>query len=203
MGKRSRARSGAAKSVRAAPKSTGQSESASVAPDSPVERAKVSWRVAADAGPSMAKQPGQKPRAKLPSSSGSRGRRDRGERPAALWGRAPISEFAVLAGIIVLAVGLSRGPDSPAITGGLIMISIAALEFAAREHVRGYRSHSLFLAMILVIIVHLAVAFIIGAKTARSPIFFAVDVALFVALASALHKQYAIARLDTTPKRSR
>ncbi|WP_354700612.1 hypothetical protein DSM112329_00893 [Paraconexibacter sp. AEG42_29] len=205
------------KGVSREPASSGRA--AAAAPPSadagPVERAKASWKAAGDLAPNVVKTPGQKPKAVMrPSASlGSGGgtaaerRRRRAaakpDRPAALWGKAPISEFAIAIGLIVFLIGLARGPGSPAISGGLIFISIAAIEFAGREHIRGYRSHTLFLSMMVVVAVHLSIALIVGAKVARGPAFIAGDVILFGVLASALSKQYSIARLDAVPKKGR
>lgn len=205
MGKRSRARTGPVKGISNKPAASPRAAAAQAGEadaQRPLERAKTSWKVAGAAGPAVVKEPGRLPRAARP---GRAPRVDRGERPAALWGRAPISEFAILIGTIVLIVGMVRGPGpgTPALTGGLVLISIAALEFAGREHLRGYRSHSLFLAMILVIAFHFAVGFAAGAHTARSPVFFGVDVILFGIIASALSKQFSIARHDAASPRSR
>jgi hypothetical protein len=196
MGKRSRKRSGPQ------PKAATPSAAAPATARGAVERARISWRVAAEAGPKVVKEPGRKTRIQ---HSGGRPRPQRGDRPTALWGRAPISEFAVAAGLIVLLVGLVRGPDrgQVAITTGLVLITIAALEFAGREHLRGYRSHSLFLAMLVVIAVHFGLAFAIGAHTARSPVFIALDVVLFGLVATTLSKQYSIVRAHAAHSRSR
>lgn len=202
MGKRSRARSGAVKGVGNAPAPSRRAAAGAEPPTSGLERVKTSWKVAGAAGPELVKEPGRLPRA----SRGARPpRRERGERPAALWGTAPISEFAILVGVIVLGIGFARGPGpgGPAMTGGLILITIAVLEIAGREHLRGYRSHSLFLAMIIVIVVHFAIAFAIGAHRARTPVLLALDVVLFVLIATALSKQFSVARRVLSSPRSR
>lgn len=196
MGKRSRKRSGPQ------PKATTPSTVAPAPGRGVVGRARTSWQVAAEASPNVVKQPGHKARVQR---SGGRPRQARGDRPEALWGRAPISEFAVAAGLIVLLVGVARGPDrgGVAITTGLVLITIAALEFAGREHLRGYRSHSLFLAMLIVIAFHFGLALAVGAHTARGPVFLALDVVVFGVVATTLSKQFSIARAHTAPPRSR
>lgn len=205
MGKRSRSRSGAVKGVANPPAASKRAAAASAGSDtkSVVGRAKTSWKAAGAVAPAVVKEPGRVPRTERPVRR--TGRQQRGERPAALWGKAPISEFAILAGTIVLVIGMVRGPDKAGgtITGGLILITIAALEFAGREHIRGYRSHTLFLSMILVILVHFVIGFAVGAHTARNPVFFGVDVVLFGVLATALSRQFSIARLQAAPDRSR
>lgn len=212
MGKRSRARSGPVKGMAARPSASQRAAAAAeTGPDAgPVQRAKASWRAAGDAAPSVVRERGQKPRIDKPRPSSARGggaraRRaaEKGDRPAALWGTAPISEFAIAVGLILVAVGFARGPGSPAITGGLVFITIAVIEYTAREHVRGYRSHTLFISMMVVIAVHLGIATVVGAHTARGPAFVAGDVVLFGLLASGLHKQFSIARAERAAQRSR
>lgn len=196
MGKRSRKRSGPQ------PKATTPSTVTPAPGRGVVGRARTSWQVAAEASPKVVKQPGHTARVQR---SGGRPRQARGDRPEALWGRAPISEFAVAAGLIVLLVGVARGPDrgGVAITTGLVLITIAALEFAGREHLRGYRSHSLFLAMLIVIAFHFGLALAVGAHTARGPVFLALDVVVFGLVATTLSKQFSIARAHAAPPRSR
>jgi hypothetical protein len=54
----------------------------------------------------------------------------------------------VLAGIVLLVIGFLSSGDTRAvlILAGLLLCSIAGLEVAVREHVAGYRSHTLVLA---------------------------------------------------------
>ncbi|MCW3016114.1 MAG: hypothetical protein JWO02_3206 [Solirubrobacterales bacterium] len=133
-----------------------------------------------------------------PEPARRRTRPDRGERPAALWGRAPISEFAILAGTIALVVGMSRGPGpgTPAITVGLVLVGIASLEFAGREHLRGYRSHSFFLALGLTGLLHLAMVVVAGSGTVPVQVLLVLDVVAFGLLFSALSRQFSIVRVE-------
>lgn len=199
MGKRSRKRRDAP--GRAAP------AAAPAPPDVPeglVARAKTSWKVGGELAPKVATGGGARPRRERPQPRASAGRRDRGERPEALWGKAPISELAILAGLIVLGVGFSRGADrgGPTIGIGLAIVGLAVLEVAAREHLTGYRSHTLILALIVTVILHFLGALVLG-SVAKGPGVLAVDVVVFGLLASVLSKQYKISRLQTARTRSR
>ena len=76
-------------------------------------------------------------------------RREIAERPPGLFGNWPLTELFIVAGIIVFAVGMSQGPSNggqPRIIGGVVLCAIGVVEFTAREHFAGYRSHTLLLA---------------------------------------------------------
>ena len=67
------------------------------------------------------------------------------ERPPAPWGSFPLAELAVLAGIVMLVIGIVGG--SPTALGvGVALAGLGGLEVAAREHFAGYRSHTTLLA---------------------------------------------------------
>lgn len=72
------------------------------------------------------------------------------EAPKAPWDPFPLVELAVLAGIVLLVSGFLIGGDARPVLifGGLILVSVAAMELAVREHFAGYRSHSALLAAI-------------------------------------------------------
>jgi type IV secretory pathway TrbD component len=71
----------------------------------------------------------------------------RGERPPSLFGGVPVSEIAILAGIIAAVVGYFQG-GGPALVVGVTLCALGVIEFTAREHVAGFRSHSTLLAAI-------------------------------------------------------
>jgi hypothetical protein len=58
------------------------------------------------------------------------------ERPPAPWGSFPLAELTVLAGIVMLVIGVVG--KSPTAIGGL--------EVSLREHLAGYRSHTTLLS---------------------------------------------------------
>ena len=67
------------------------------------------------------------------------------ERPPAPWGKFPLAELTVLAGIVALIVGVVGG-DPTTIGVGVVLGGLGGLEVSAREHFAGYRSHTTLLA---------------------------------------------------------
>jgi hypothetical protein len=69
--------------------------------------------------------------------------------PKAPWHPFPLVELCVLAGIVLLVLGL-LSHDSPhgraMIVAGLALGSLGGLDTAAREHFAGFRSHTMVLA---------------------------------------------------------
>lgn len=70
------------------------------------------------------------------------------DRPPAPWGKFPLTEVVVFVGLILLLAGFFVAPPrGPIMIGaGLVLSSVAGLELALREHLAGYRSHTLILA---------------------------------------------------------
>jgi lysylphosphatidylglycerol synthetase-like protein (DUF2156 family) len=67
------------------------------------------------------------------------------ELPPAPWGKAPLAELVILAGIVFLAIGVIGG--HPTLIGaGVVCAGLGGLEVAIREHFAGYRSHTTLLA---------------------------------------------------------
>ena len=60
----------------------------------------------------------------------------------------PLVELAILCGLILIVAGFVTGGSAGGIlvTGGIVLVGLASLELAVREHVSGYRSHSALLA---------------------------------------------------------
>jgi hypothetical protein len=67
------------------------------------------------------------------------------ERPPAPWGKAPLAELVILAGIVFLIIGIV-GPNTTAIGVGVALAGLGGMEVAIREHFAGYRSHTTLLA---------------------------------------------------------
>ena len=79
------------------------------------------------------------------------------ERPEAPWGKAPLAELAILAGIICLAIGIF-GSHETMIGVGVGLAAVGGMEVAIREHFAGYRSHTTLLAgFVFVVVVALLV----------------------------------------------
>jgi hypothetical protein len=71
------------------------------------------------------------------------------QRPPAPWGSFPLVELVVAFALVLIVVGFflvdgSRGTEL--LGTGLAIGSLAGLELSIREHLGGYRSHSLLLA---------------------------------------------------------
>lgn len=83
-----------------------------------------------------------------PASRRSAGRPEIDERPAAPWGRFPLSELVVALGLGVIVWGLLSEGDvrNERLGGGLIIAALGGLELAVREHLAGFRSHTTMLA---------------------------------------------------------
>ncbi len=67
------------------------------------------------------------------------------ERPEAPWGSFPLAELSVLAGIVLLAIGIFGG-NPTAVGVGVVLAGLGGLATAASEHFAGYRSHTTLLA---------------------------------------------------------
>src|SRR3954465_5836818 len=70
------------------------------------------------------------------------------DRPPALWGDFPLSEIVVFIGTLLLIAGFFVAPPQGfvMIAVGLGLGSLAGLELSVREHLAGYRSHTLVLS---------------------------------------------------------
>jgi hypothetical protein len=74
------------------------------------------------------------------------------QRPPAPWGRFPLAELVILAGIVALLIGLFGG-STTAIGVGVACAGLGGLEVAIREHFAGYRSHTTLLAGFVFVLV--------------------------------------------------
>ncbi len=72
------------------------------------------------------------------------------ERPRAPWAPFPLVELSILAGNVLAVLGYAT--DRPwLMAAGFALILLAALEVSIREHLAGYRSHSVLLAAVLAV----------------------------------------------------
>jgi hypothetical protein len=102
------------------------------------------------------------------------------ERPAARWGAFPLSELAMLAGIVAALIGLAGGPGEwPILVSGIALCAVAGVELAFREHFAGYRSHTLLLAGVPTVAVHATLTVSIGGPPAADVLTLVADVAVF------------------------
>lgn len=113
--------------------------------------------------------------------------RDRTEdRPPAPWGSFPLAELTVLAGIVMLAIGLI-GRHPTAIGVGVVLAGLGGLEVAVREHFAGYRSHTTLLAGAVFVLVVGGLFYLAGLILA---ICLGVGAAAFVASFIALRRAF-------------
>lgn len=111
------------------------------------------------------------------------------QRPPAPWGSFPLVELAVGAALVMLVVGfVVGGPRGGALLGtGLVLGSLAGLELSVREHIAGYRSHTLLLAAAGAVGTMLALTYLAKLSAGLS---LAVAAAVFGALALLLARLF-------------
>jgi hypothetical protein len=115
-----------------------------------------------------------------------------GERPENPFGGVPVSELAILAGAITAAYGLFA--TVPVALGvGLGICTLGVVEFSAREHFTGYRSHTLLLAAIPAIALGLVLIALIGGSLGRTALLASV-IPVFAVSFWFLRKRFRIAR---------
>jgi hypothetical protein len=123
-----------------------------------------------------------------------------GERPQAPWHPLPLSELLILVGAIVVVIGLRNGVSNAGATtlAGLAAVAIGTIEVTLREHLSGYRSHTVLLALLPVLIFHsltlLAVSAFATPPRLANVGLLAIDMALFVFLFKLLRARFLDAR---------
>jgi hypothetical protein len=115
-----------------------------------------------------------------------------GERPEGPFGGLPISELAILVGIIGAVVGFFSGGGTPLVVG-LVVCALGVVEVTAREHFSGYRSHTVLLAAIPAIAVEVLIVVALGEPRQRALLLLAV-VPVFGVLFWLLRRRFAVAR---------
>ncbi len=89
-----------------------------------------------------------------------------GDRPPGPFGGVPVSELAILVGIIGAVIGYLQG-DRPALIVGIVICGLGVLELTAREHLSGYRSHTTLLAAFPAVALEGAIALVFGLPRVR------------------------------------
>jgi hypothetical protein len=126
-----------------------------------------------------------------------------GERPNAPWHPLPLSELLILVGAIAAALGLARSGHNFANGGRLLLaglgaVGIGTVEVTLREHRSGYRSHTVMLALMLVLVFDSALVFALTSFTTLPRSFsvalIAIDIALFAVLFKLLRARFLDAR---------
>lgn len=115
-----------------------------------------------------------------------------GERPDGIFGPVPVSEVAILAGLVALVIGMLEHGGAM-LEVGIIVMALGVTEVAAREHFTGFRSHTTLLALMPAVVIEAIYALVIGAPSHR--ILLLVPVApIFAVCSLLLRRQFRIAR---------
>jgi len=89
-----------------------------------------------------------------------------GERPQAPWHPLPLSELLILVGAIATVIGFTRGEGGHVVLFvGIGAVTIGTTEVSLREHLSGYRSHTIILALIPTLVFHSVVVLIVAGFT--------------------------------------
>jgi hypothetical protein len=115
-----------------------------------------------------------------------------GERPESPFGGLPVSELAILAGLIGVVVGLING-GGPALIVGVIVCALGVVEITAREHLAGYRSHTILLAAVPAVGLEAAVVAVFGEPQPRALVLVVV-VPVYAVLFWLLRRKFLAAR---------
>jgi len=122
-----------------------------------------------------------------------------GQRPVPPWHPLPFSELLILFGAVGTVVGFSRGISNGGapLFVGLAAVVIGTVEVMLREHLSGYRSHTVILAGLPVIVLDAVIVLLIGPFTTSLKIaLVAVDVPLFVLFFKLLRARFLHARRE-------
>ena len=114
-----------------------------------------------------------------------------GERPESPFGGLPISELAILLGLIASVIGFIRG-GGPALIVGLIICALGVIEITGREHFSGYRSHASLLAAIPSVAIEVGI--VLAFKPSQRALLILVVIPIFAGLFWWLRKRFLIAR---------
>lgn len=114
------------------------------------------------------------------------------DRPQGIFGELPISELAILVGIIGLIVGwLER--NNAALVAGAAACGVGVLEVTAREHFAGFRSHTTLLAAVPALVTVTLVAVLAGVPRDRVLVLLP-GVPVFLLCAAFLRRSFEVAR---------
>ena len=115
-----------------------------------------------------------------------------GKRPEGPFGGLPVSEVAILLGIIGVVFGFLNG-GGPALFVGLVVCALGVCEIAAREHFSGFRSHTALLAAIPAVSIEATLVAIFGEPKQRGMLLLVV-VPVFAILFLLLRRRFLTAR---------
>ncbi len=141
-----------------------------------------------------------------PSGKGPTGADDR---PQAPWHPLPLAELLILIGSIGGVVAFLRGASAngPLLLAAIVAIAIGTVDVTLREHLSGYRSHTLLLSLLPTIAFHSAVVLIGAAFTPLPRVvnvaLLPVDVLLGTVLFKLLRARFVDARRERKFRRGR
>jgi hypothetical protein len=115
-----------------------------------------------------------------------------GERPSSPFGGLPVSEVAIFGGALALIVGVIRH-GGPALIGGVVLCLLGVTEVTAREHLSGYRSHTVLLAAIPAVVAEFVIVLTVGTPSIRVLLLVPVA-AVFGACLWFLRRRFLVAR---------
>ena len=115
-----------------------------------------------------------------------------GDRPQGIFGGLPVSELAILVGIMGLVIGWFTREDN-AMFAGAGACGVGVLEVTAREHFAGFRSHTTLLAVVPALVAVTLFAVLVGVPGQRVFVLLP-GVPVFVACAAFLRRSFEAAR---------
>jgi hypothetical protein len=122
-----------------------------------------------------------------------------GQRPPAPWHPLPLSELLIVVGAVGAVVGLSRGIShgGAPLIAGLAAVAIGTVEVTLREHLSGYRSHTIILAMLPVIVLDSVLVLLVAPfGTGLRLAMLLLDVVVFALLYKLLRARFLDARRE-------
>ncbi|HEX3688362.1 MAG TPA: hypothetical protein VHV28_01655 [Solirubrobacteraceae bacterium] len=114
-----------------------------------------------------------------------------GERPPGPFGGLPVSELAILIGLIAAVIGFVEH-GGPALIVGLVVCALGVIEITGREHFTGYRSHASLLAAIPSVAIEVAI--VLAFRPSQRALLILVVIPIFGGLFWWLRKRFLIAR---------
>jgi hypothetical protein len=141
------------------------------------------------------------PRTRPPRGSGRSHGAD--SRPQAPWHPLPLSELLILVGAVgvVVAVFVAAEVSPALLLASIGAVALGTFEVTLREHLGGFRSHTLLLALVPVVVLHSAVLLVAGAFTTVPRWVNIPLLALDIAIASVLFKVLRLRFLDAQRER--
>lgn len=109
------------------------------------------------------------------------------EAPKPPWAPVPLTEICILGGAVLMAAGLlGGGPSRGLLLGfGFALVFLATIEMALREHLAGYRSHSVLVAGCAAALALAVAAFLAGLpRIALAAVAIVVFAAVFLVMRS-------------------